>query len=215
MLLIAAAPENYDEDEQLNDDDEQQQQEIVADESDQAILNEIREFFTGMRCKSANDQNGKVVISPQRKELLRFYQQAYANLPGYIVKRDPWCCNFQNVLSNNGRPYKFTDLLHLLSCKLVHFISNGIPDKFFEDNNIEMLTIDGMVLLNNFSFLNNSLLLFLLIYYIEIYKDYLDHFQIKRKNFAKTEKRKESRMNKVVDLFTSNSINNVAVKPCC
>jgi len=47
MLLIAAAPENYDVDEQLNDDDEQQQQEIVADESDQAILTKIREFFTG------------------------------------------------------------------------------------------------------------------------------------------------------------------------
>ena len=73
-----------------------------------------------------------------------FYQQAYANLPGYIVKRDPWSCNFQNVLNDNGRPYKFTDLLHLLSCKLVHFISNGIPDKFFEDNNTQMLTIDGM-----------------------------------------------------------------------
>ena len=47
MLLIEAAPENHDEDEQLNDDDEQQQQEIVADESDQAILTEIREFFAG------------------------------------------------------------------------------------------------------------------------------------------------------------------------
>ena len=56
-------------------------------------------------------------------------------------------------------------------------------------------------------------MLLLLIYYIEIYKDYLEHFQNKRKNFAKTEKRQESRMNKVVDLFTSNSINKVDARP--
>jgi len=52
-----------------------------------------------------------------------------------------------------------------------------------------------------------------MIYYIEVYKDYLEHFQNKRKNSAKTERRKESSLNKVDDLLTSNSINKVDARP--